>query len=163
MKWMMGIKGSIKKDRNAGIEGLPLQLMIMVVVAGIGTTVILGWMAGLQAPTSIGGVHATPGEIILTDTDGDGVYTAQDFSLTITVTDQSGDGIQGASVLLEGADISRHSTGEKAHSSTDSSGKAIFADLEASLSGTSYGYLTVTVFKSEYGSNDVIQVPVICE
>jgi hypothetical protein len=160
---MMRRSKTIKKDRGGGIEGLPLQLMIMVVIAGIGTTVILGWMAGLQAPAAIGSVHASPGEIVLNDQDGDGIYTDDELSLTVTVVDQSGNGIQDASILLEGAGIGYSSAQGTVHSVTDDSGRCSFTGLEASISGSMFGYVTVTVFKSGYGSSSSVQVPVICE
>jgi hypothetical protein len=152
-----------KKDWKAGIEGLPLQLMIMVVIAGIGTTVILGWMSGLQPPSSIGSVHAYPGEIILTDADGDGIFQANDITIQVTVLDREGNGIQGATVLLEGAGISFQLNDGTVHGMTDSSGQLTLNELEASLAGGPLGFITVTVTKSGYGSEGGLQVPVICE
>jgi len=154
---------AIRRDRQAGIEGLPLQLMIMVVIAGIGTTIILGWMSGLQAPAAIGSVHASPGEIVLNDNDGDGLFMADDLSIMITVADPSGKGIQGASVMLEGAGISYGSNQGSVHSITGEGGRVTFTDLQASLTGSSFGYVTVTVVKSGYSSSMMTQVPVICE
>jgi len=160
---MMRRSKLIGRDRRAGIEGLPLQLMIMVVIAGIGTTVILGWMTGLEAPASIGSVHASPGEIVLNDFDGDGIYQADDITVLVTVLDQSGNGVQSASVLLEGAGISYQESDATVHGSTDSSGRVTFSDLRASLTGSTIGYVTITVVKSGYGSDSGLQVPVICE
>jgi len=160
---MMRKLGSLKKDRNAGIEGLPLQLMIMVVVAGIGTTVILGWMAGLQAPVMIGSVHASPNEIVLNDIDGDGIYQGDDIGITITVLDTDGNGISSATVLLEGAGISYSDYEGHVHGVTDTSGKVRFTDLSASYGGSTIGFITVTVIKSGYGSDSRVQIPVICE
>jgi len=53
-------KRRIVCDTSAGIEGLPLQLLIMVVVAGLGLTVIVGWMNSISAPHSIGDIIVTP-------------------------------------------------------------------------------------------------------
>ncbi|HUV23820.1 MAG TPA: carboxypeptidase-like regulatory domain-containing protein [Methanomassiliicoccales archaeon] len=154
---------AIKMDRKAGIEGLPLQLMIMVVIAGIGTTVILGWMSGLQPPASIGSVHAYPGEVILTDADGDGIFQTNDLTIQVTVLDREGNGIQGATVLLEGAGVSYLLSDGTVHGMTDSSGKLSLSGLKASLAGGPMGFITVTVTKSGYGAEDRLQVPVICE
>jgi hypothetical protein len=62
------------KDKNGGIEGLPLQLMIMVIIAGVGTAIILGWMTNLQAPNGIGAVYSSPTEIVLEDENNDGIH-----------------------------------------------------------------------------------------
>ena len=163
MAFMQRRKKSIKQDLMAGIEGLPLQLMIMVIIAGLGTTVILGWMSGLEAPDSIGDVHSSPGEIILNDEDGDGIYSCSDITVHITVLDRGGNGIEGASVLLEGAGISSGLGQGAVHSMTDSSGRASFEGLELSLTGGPIGFMTVTVAKSGYGPDVNLQVPVICE
>lgn len=158
-----GRKKSIKQDVMAGIEGLPLQLMIMVIIAGLGTTVILGWMSGLEAPDSIGSVHSSPGEIIVTDEDGDGIFSCSDIAIHITVLDRAGNGVQGASVLLEGAGISYDLSKGAVHGMTDSSGRASFEGLELSLTDGPIGFVTVTVAKSGYGPDINLQVPVICE
>jgi len=63
-------KKRIGGDRDGGIEGLPLQLMIMVIVAGLGTAVLVGWMGGLTAPEAISSVNCSPNEILLSDGDG---------------------------------------------------------------------------------------------
>lgn len=39
-----------------GIEGLPLQLMIIILVATMGTAIIVGWMGSIETPQSIGSV-----------------------------------------------------------------------------------------------------------
>mgnify|MGYP003225205835 CR=1 FL=1 len=53
----------IRTDRSGGIEGLPLQLMIVILVATMGTAIIVGWMGNIEAPHAIGDVE-TPGPII---------------------------------------------------------------------------------------------------
>ena len=95
----------MRKDCSGGIEGLPLQLLIMVVVAGLGLTIIMGWMNSISAPHSIGEVFASPAEILVHDEDKDGLYTKTGIVMTVTVTDQSGDRLEGATVILEGANI----------------------------------------------------------
>src|SRR4030065_292013 len=96
-------KGDLRTDEEGGIEGLPLQLLIMVVVAGLGLTIIMGWMNSIAAPHSIGDVFVTPPQIVVFDDDGDGVYTNDGVALTVTVTDENGDRLEGATVVLEGA------------------------------------------------------------
>ncbi len=67
---------SLRRDRSGGIEGLPLQLLIMVVVAGLGLTIIVGWMNSISAPHSIGEVLVTPSELIVYDDDRE-LYTVE--------------------------------------------------------------------------------------
>jgi len=152
----------IRKDRNAGIEGLPLQLMIMVVIAGLGTAIILGWMGGLSAPNGIDAVYANPTELVLTDGDHDGIYTKAGITLTISVMDNNGDAVKGATVVLDGCNIMT-STGKQVHGTTDDMGKVTFSGLSASQTGKSVGFITVSVTKSGLGTDNGLTVPVISE
>jgi len=157
------MKFSIKRisgDRNAGIEGLPLQLMIMVIVAGLGTAVLVGWMGGLTSPSAIATVNGDPSEIMLTDDDNDGNFDNDDVALTIYVRDQNGDAVSGASVVLDGCGI-RSSDGSSVYGSTDSEGKVTFSGLSASQYGEGIGFVTVTVAKSGMGTDSSLQIPVI--
>jgi hypothetical protein len=152
---------NLKKDRNGGIEGLPLQLMIMVMIAGIGSAVIIGWMGGLNAPQSISSVIAEPSEIVLSDGDGDGIYLSDGIQITITVSDQDGNAVVGASVSLDGSSVSDN--GHMPHEITDSKGQASFDGLSAQRSGRGMGLITVTVVKSGMTYSGTTSIPVICE
>ena len=44
---------ALRKNRKGGIEGLPLQLMIIIMVATLGTAIIIGWMGNIEEPDSI--------------------------------------------------------------------------------------------------------------
>jgi len=153
----------VRKDREGGIEGLPLQLMIMVVIAGVGTAVILGWMTNLQAPNAIGTVYSSPTEIVLEDGNNDGVHEKGDINIAITVLDQNGDGIQGASVVLDGASLVASEDGKRAHGVTDESGRVEFSGLHASQAGEVIGFVSVTVTKNGYGTDSSLTIPVISE
>lgn len=153
---------NLKNDKNAGIEGLPLQLMIMVVVAGLGTALILGWMGGLSEPKTIDAVYSNPNEVILTDANRDGVYTVSGLTLTISVMDQDGDAVPGATVVLDGCSI-RTKDGKQVHGTTDDLGKVTFSGLTASQTGKSMGFITVTATKSDMGSDSSLTIPVVSE
>ena len=153
----------MRKDREGGIEGLPLQLMIMVVIAGVGTAVILGWMTNLQAPNAIGTVYSSPTEIVLEDDNNDGVHEKDDINIAITVLDQNGDGIQGASVVLDGASLVASEDGKRAHGVTDESGRVEFSGLHASQAGEVIGFVSVTVTKNGYGTDSSLTIPMISE
>jgi hypothetical protein len=153
---------SIRNDKNAGIEGLPLQLMIMVVVAGLGTAVILGWMGGLSMPNGIDAVYSNPTEIVLSDSDHDGVYTKTGASVTISVLDSQGDAVKGATVVLDGCNV-LSKDGKQVHGTTDDLGKVTFSGLSVSQTGDAIGYITVTVSKSGLGTDSSLSIPVISE
>ncbi len=138
-----------------------MQLMIMVMVAGIGSAVIIGWMGGLSAPQSITSVIANPSEIVLSDENGDGIYFSDNIQIIITVSDQDGNAVVGASVSLDGSSISE--SGHMPHAITDSKGQASFSDLSAQRTGRGMGLITVTVAKSGMAYSGTTSIPVICE
>jgi hypothetical protein len=146
-------------DRRAGIEGLPLQLMIMVLIAGIGSAILIGWMSGLEAPRAIGSVRATPSEIVVEDLNKDGIFDKSNFDISITVLDGQGDGVSGASVVLDGANLRKGTA--IAHGTTDSAGKVNLSGLSCSLAGDRVGYIHVTVSRAGYGADVTLDVPVI--
>lgn len=156
------LRKNIKRDNSAGIEGLPLQLMIMVVIAGLGTAILLGWMGNLSAPNGIDAVFANPSELILNDDDNDGLYDASDLSITISVIDKQGDAVKGATVVLDGCNI-RTSDGKQVHGVTDEMGKVTFSSLTASQVGRSVGFLSVSVTKSGLGTDNSLTIPVVSE
>ncbi|MBI0584676.1 MAG: carboxypeptidase regulatory-like domain-containing protein [Methanomassiliicoccus sp.] len=158
----MILRKNIRRDRDAGIEGLPLQLMIMVAVAGLGMAIILGWMGGLSAPNGISAVYSSPNEIVLNDSDHDGVFTASGRSITITVMDTKGEPVGGATVVLDGCNL-QTSGGRQVHGTTDDAGKVMFNGLSASQTGKSVGFVTVTVTKSGMGTDNTLTIPVISE
>ncbi len=150
----------LAEDRSGGIEGLPLQLLIMVVVAGLGLTIIMGWMNSIAAPHSIGEVLVSPSEILVYDEDGDGIYTRAGILMTVTVTDEKGNRLEGATVLLEGANV-RTATGGPVRGVTDSQGQVLFTDLRVEHFGARLTTITVTVAKGDYGIDSGYEIPVI--
>ncbi len=147
-------------DRAGGIEGLPLQLLIMVVIAGLGLTIIMGWMNSISAPHAIGEVYVTPSEIVVYDADGDGLYEREGLVLTVTVTDQGGNRLEGATVLLDGANI-RTEDGGPVSAVTDSKGQATFSSIHVEQFGSKLTTITVTVAKGDYGVDSSYTIPVI--
>jgi len=150
----------LREDCSGGIEGLPLQLLIMVVVAGLGLTIIVGWMNSISAPHSIGDVFVSPGEVLVYDTDGDGLYTRDDIVVTVTVTDQSGDRLEGATVVLDGANV-KTGDGGPVRGVTDSHGQLVLTGLSVENFGTRLTTITVTVAKGDYCIDSSFEIPVI--
>lgn len=149
---------SLGRDRRAAIEGLPLQLMILVIIAGLATTVIVGWMGSIDMPKGIGAVTVEPGHILLTEGDN-GIRYAEDVSLEVMVLDRMGDPIPGAAVVLSGSSVS-DGKGSAVYSVTDSDGIARFNSLSMQTAG-GMGHVDVTVSKSGYGSNSETKVLLI--
>lgn len=153
-------KAPMCKDVEAGIEGLPLQLLIMVVVAGLGLTIVVGWMGSISTPKSIGDVFVTPGEILVHDEDSDGLYKRDGLTIVVIVTDQDGDRLEGATVLLEGANV-RTADGETVRGVTDDQGQVVFEHVCVEQFGSSLSTITVTVAKGDYGVDSSYEIPVV--
>lgn len=147
---------ALRKDRRGGIEGLPLQLLILVVIAGVCLTVMLGWMGNIETPKSITSVTADDGELDVTETNG--VYYS-DGKVTITVLDQDKNPLEGATVVLSGLNV-KTIDGETAHGTTDSDGKVTFSNLKMDLRGN-VGFVNVDVSKSGYGENNSCKITVV--
>jgi hypothetical protein len=146
-------------NREGGIEGLPLQLMIIILVATLGTAVIIGWMTSLETPQSIGSVNVDSDDIILKGISGSEHYTDSGYA-KIYVTDQNGNALAGATVVLSGCSVST-ADGRTVHGVTDMYGYAEFNNIHASLRGAKIGFITVEVSKSGYGSDSTAKIAVI--
>jgi protocatechuate 3,4-dioxygenase beta subunit len=97
---------------------------------------------------------------VVRDPDSDGIYTAEGILMTVTVTDQGGDRLEGATVVLEGANI-RSSTDENVRGVTDSRGQVVFSGLRIEQFGTKLTTITVTVAKGDYGIDSSYEIPVV--
>jgi len=149
----------LRKNKSGGIEGLPLQLMIIILIATLGTAIILGWMGSLNTPSSIGSVNVESDDIVLNETSGSERYTDVGY-VKIFVTDQNGDGLGGATVVLVGCGAATKDGGT-VHGVTDDKGYVEFIDVHASLRGSKIGFITVEVSRSGYGSDSTAKIAVI--
>lgn len=154
------VRASIRSDTDAGIEGLPLQLLIMVVVAGLGLTIVMGWMNSISTPKSIGDVFVTPGEILVYDDDSDGLYTREGLTISVIVTDQGGNRLEGATVMLEGANV-RSVDGDPVRGVTNDNGQVVFTDVCVEQFGSRLTTIVVTVAKGDYGIDSTYEIPVV--
>src|SRR5215469_16865285 len=111
---MRNLQPLIKKlnsNKRGSIEGLPLQLMIIIIIATMGTAILVGWMGSIETPKHIGKVEVVSGDIIL-----DGNRTSEGF-LEIYVTDQNGNPLSGATVVLSGLGVT-DKNGKTAYTNT---------------------------------------------
>jgi hypothetical protein len=85
----------LKNDRNGAVEGLPLQLIIMVAVAAIVMVIVLGWLAPWKNKVDLDTLTVTPSA------------TGNNDQVTITVTawDTKGNHLEGAVIELSGCNI----------------------------------------------------------
>lgn len=147
MKFRAKRLGAFRKDRGGAIEGLPLQLMILVIVAGLATTVIVGWMSSIDMPRGMGPLTVDPGEIEL-DSELNGMRYGEGISLDVSVHDKMGEPLPGAAVVLSGCGVS--DGGGTVYAITGDDGVARFSGLSLQLPGTGLGFLEVTASKSGY-------------
>lgn len=149
---MACVKKKLRKlNRKGGIEGLPMELMIIVVVATVGTGILVGWMGNIDEPESIGDVTSSVNQITMTS---DSYRT----SFSITVTDQSGDGLKGATVLLSGCGLS---SGKTTYAVTNENGVATFSNLNLTKTTHGVGSIDVEVSSATHGVDNTLRIPVV--
>ena len=143
-----------RMNRKGSIEGLPLQLMIMIIIATMGTAILVGWMGNIDSPKYIGSVEVISGDLVLDGT------TTTNGTIEVLVSDQNGDPLSGATVILSGLGVSDRN-GRTAYLNTDNNGYARFNGLNVNLRGSDIGIITVNVSMPEYGENNNTRVAVI--
>jgi hypothetical protein len=150
----------LRKDENGSIEGLPLQLMIMGIIASLGTAVIVGWVSSIQTPIYIGKVEISPQEILVHDSDENGVFDAELDEMTIRITDTSGNPIGDAQVLIEGSALGNEH--HRLFGTTDNEGMLEFKSVSVKVIGDHVCALKMSVsgqgLASEYWT-DVMVIP----
>lgn len=139
----MSRKKQICNDQGASIEGLPLQLMIMGIIASLGTAVIVGWISSIQTPTCIGNVEFEPDEIFVTDENKDGIFEATVKELSLRVVDTAGNPVGNANVLLEGTSICNEH--HRLFGKTNDDGLLVFKDVSFRVVGDRTTTVTVSV------------------
>jgi len=129
-----------KMNRKGALEGLPLYMIILVVIAGIGTAVIGGWMMSAQT-TELGSLEVEDHEGEVSQID---LSEFQTKTLTVTTYDQQGDALEGTTVFIEGCGAGDIDEPVK---QTDSDGEASFGLQSSDLhvpSGDNFGTITIT-------------------
>ena len=144
----------LNRNKKGSIEGLPLQLMIMIIIATMGTAILIGWMGNIDTPKHIGGVEVVSGDIVL-----NGNSTTSGY-IEVYVTDQNGNPLSGATVVLSGLGVA-DKNGKTAYANTDSMGRAVFEGLKINLRNSEIGFINVNVSMPEYGENNNTRVAVI--
>ncbi|MFH0815607.1 MAG: hypothetical protein V1934_02150 [Methanobacteriota archaeon] len=122
-----GINPKRRWNKRGAIEGLPLQLIIMVVIAGIAIVIILSWLQPWKNKVDLQSVSASPGTVAR------GVAT----QVTVTAWDTKDNKLSGVVVVLDGAGV--HASG-----TTDSTGTVKFTITPSLPPGTSSGQVSIT-------------------
>lgn len=153
-----GIRKLKNLNRKGGIEGLPMELMIIVVVAALGTAILVGWMGSIEEPQTIGDVESSTEQFVLGNND------TKTFSTVITVRDNNGDPIKGATVVLTGCGVKN--TGYSANNNTvygttNDSGEIKFNNISVTKTTNGVGYVNVSVSASDYGEDNSLRIPVV--
>lgn len=86
-------------DEEGALEGLPLYMIILVVIAGIGTAVIGGWMMNAQS-TELGNIQIEDQHNNEVDQLDLSEFTTK--TIYIKAFDQNGDALEGVTVSIEG-------------------------------------------------------------
>jgi len=128
-------------DEKGALEGLPLYMIILVVIAGIGTAVIGGWMMSAQT-TELGSLEVEDhhgSEITQLD-----LSEFNTRSIFVSTYDQQGDSLGGVTVYIEGCGAGDIDEPVK---QTDENGEASFSlesnDLRVP-SNENFGTITIT-------------------
>ena len=154
---------AFSRNRRGGIEGLPMELLIIIVVAAVGVSLILGWYSGLgsQEPTVYGDVTSDVTMVSVKDSmytvNGDASCADTAFDMTVHVIDNKGDGVGNAVVKLSGLGI----TGPSTFGQTASSGDVTFSGLSLRTMPTGIGYIVVSI-SSSLGDTE-LKIPVVVE
>jgi hypothetical protein len=121
----------IHRDEKGALEGLPLYLIILVVIAAVAIVVIMAWMGSVQ-DTDLESI-----EIAGTETDGT-LVEGETYSITITAKGNNGKNLEGVSVEMEGAGITKTLK-------TQSDGTVTFTGITPDLPANTFtGEITIT-------------------
>ncbi len=157
--WRKGRKGW-SNDKRGAIEGLPLYLLIIIIITAVSIGIVMGLLNMAKPPQALGTVSLSTPLIAVKD-DGSGIYKNDSVSLTVTVTDSSGNRLKDAVVSLSGDNIKK-ADGTNPYGRTDANGEAKFTGLKCSVVGSGTNPITVTVEKSGFGKK-VLDIPVVAE
>jgi hypothetical protein len=100
----------LRSDRRGGLEGMPLQLLILVIVAGVALAVILGWVLSLPPPAVIKNVSLSHTSLPIPSAPIDTLAKKTVSSFSVSAYDSEGKPVNNVLVTLEGAVTGGHVT-----------------------------------------------------
>lgn len=146
------------RDEMGGIEGMPLQLMILVIVTGLVLAVVLGWTLSIPGPTVIKSVSTDPASVDLGNVPEDAT-ASKTLTIRVTAYDAKNAPLKDAVVTLGGAIARTYVSADGDDGALD--GTATFAGVLVSLPPyVSVGEVTITIQKAGYPSK-AWSIPVV--
>ena len=135
------------RDETGGIEGMPLQLMITVIVAGLVLAVVLGWVLTIQSPAVIKSVSTDPASVDLGNIPDDQAASKK-VTIRVTAYDAEGAPIRDVVVTAEGAVAGTVVAFDKDDGASDGT---VTLTVRAQLApSVNVGELTLTVQRAGY-------------
>ena len=131
----MKISERLTRNKNGAVEGLPLQLIIIVAIAAIVLVIVLGWLAPWQNKVDLDVLTVTP----LT------VDNNNQTTIIVTAWDTKGNYLEGVVIEMSGSNVGTQVL------TTGSDGTASFTVTPSIPSGTTnniniLGKFTGTVY-----------------
>ncbi|MFP4000358.1 MAG: hypothetical protein ACLFSM_02385 [Thermoplasmata archaeon] len=138
-------------DEEGALEGLPLYMIILVVIAGIGTAILAGWMMNAQS-TELGSLEVE-------DHNGDEInkLDLSEFdtkTIYVRTYDQQGDSLKGVTVSIEGCGAGDIDEPVKV---TDEDGEVSFELNSNDLRVTDGDYDTIDITAEYEGDMDLTE------
>lgn len=155
----------IAKDEHGDILGMPLYLVIIIIIAGMGLVILVAWFATIdRSPSTSIELTTTPNTIYIYDDGshgdgaaGDGIYGNDNIVITVLVKDNNGKEVSGVSLSLDGMGL-KTAAGERVTGTADSDGKAVFTGLRIIDQVQGDGKITVNGDHSDKSDTTFITV-----
>ena len=124
----------LKRNKSGAVEGLPLQLIIIVAVAAIVLVIVLGWLAPWKNKVDLDTLTVTPST----------VDNNNQITIIVTAWDTKGNHLEGVVIEMSGCNVGTRVL------TTGSNGTASFTVTPSIPSGTAniniVGKFTGTVY-----------------
>jgi hypothetical protein len=85
----------LKRNTEGAVEGLPLQLIIIVAIAAIVLVIVLGWLAPWQNKVDLDILTVTPTTVDNND----------QVTITVTAWDTKGNHLEGVVIQMSGSNV----------------------------------------------------------
>ena len=155
---MSQVLRNLRRDRRGGLEGMPLQLLILVIVAGVALAVILGWVLSLPPPAVIKTVSLSHGSVPIPSAPIDREAKKSVATFTVTAFDSENAPVRNVIVTIEGSVTGGYVARTDGDDSTVD-GVVTFSNLEFRLpAGAATGSVRVSVQKSGFTAPSPIEV-----
>lgn len=87
--------GRLSRNNSGAVEGLPLQLIIIVAVAAIVMVIVLGWLAPWQNKLDLDTLSVNPAS----------TANEEEVAITVTAWDTKGNHLEGVVIEMTGCNV----------------------------------------------------------